>query len=324
MRRRPTILASALVALALLVTTGCSASDGGSPAKGAKVVVTTSILGDVVEHLVGNLADVEVIMPPGAGPHDFQASAKQAVAMREADVLIENGLGFEGGLLKAVDAARSAGVDVYDASSAITPLVFGEELGVTAPASTPGEEPEHPDGAKDPHFFTDPSRMVLAARGIAEHLRTAVPALDTSAFRTRSDTYIAELRAADTAIGKILAPVPTANRKLVTNHDVFGYFAQHYDFRVVGAVIPSLSTEAEPSAKALKQLAATIQEQHVPAIFADTSSPAALADKLSGSQGLHVKVVELFSEALGPKGSPGATYIAMMTTDARRIAAALG
>ena len=109
----------------------------------------------------------------------------------------------------------------------------------------------------------------------------------------------------------------------MTNHDVFGYFADRYGFEVLGAVIPGGSTLAEPSASDLADLAALMVARHVPAVFADASSPARLAEALA-AEGADVTVVELYTESLGPAGSAGDTYIGMMRTNAERIAAALG
>jgi zinc/manganese transport system substrate-binding protein len=110
----------------------------------------------------------------------------------------------------------------------------------------------------------------------------------------------------------------------VTNHDVFAYFADRYGFEVIGAVIPSTSTQAEPSAGDLDALATTVRQAGVPAIFADTASPRRLADALAAEAGSDVTVVPLYSESLGPPGSDGATYAGMMRTNATRIADALG
>ena len=146
--------------------------------------------------------------------------------------------------------------------------------------------------------------------------------LDTPAYRSRVDDYLGELDALDAEVRDILASLPAERRRLVTNHEVFGYFAARYDFEVLGAVIPGGSTLAEPSAADLRELAATIREAGVPALFTETSSPTRLADALA-AEGADVAVVALYSEALGEPGSDGATYLDMVRTNARRIADAL-
>ncbi len=295
-RRLPTVLAVLLLAGTVA---GCS-----TPAESSRprIVVTTAILGDVVGAMVGDRAEVEVVMPRGASPHDFAPSARQAVAMREADALVVNGWGFEAGLADTIDAARRSGVDVFAAVSAVRPLATG---------------------TRDPHFFTDPARMRRAARAIAAHLAAKVPTLRTDAFRAAARAYDRRLVQAEAEAEHALAVVPPARRILVTDHEVFGYFAERFGFRVVGTVIPGLSTQSEPSVRGLTALAATIRARGVPAIFASTSSPSRLAERLADGVGVSVEIVSLFSESLGPVGSDGATYLAMVTTNARRIATAL-
>lgn len=300
-----TVLARA--AAALLVGAVALAGCGGSASSGdgPRIVVTTSILGDVVERLVGDAAAVEVLMAPGTDPHDVAPSPRQVAAMRDADVLVVNGLGFEAALVDTIEAAEDDGVTVVTAADG------------TEPRSLPGGD------TPDPHFFTDPVAMRAVVSHLAERLAAEVEALDTPAFRSRADDYGAQLEALDAEVQALLDPVPPERRRLVTNHEVFGYFAARYGFEVLGAVVPGGSTLAEPSAADLDRLAATVREAGVPAIFAETSSPTRLADALA-AEGADVEVVALYSESLGEPGSDGATYLDMVRTNARRIAAALG
>lgn len=303
MRRMPfATVALPLIALALAA---CGDDDGAAGASGRPdVVVTTNVLGDVVSDLVGDEAAVEVIMPPGTAPHEFQASPQQVASMRDADVLVTNGAGFEEGLTEAIEAAEQDGVPTFAAIDAVDTLELDG------------------DGGTDPHFFTDPARMATAAEGIADFLANEVPGLDTPALASQARATIDDLNALDGEVEQTLSEVAPDRRTLVTNHEVFGYFADRYGFDVVGAVIPAGTTQAEPSAAQLDELAHTIEEQDVPAIFVETSSPARLAEVLADEVG-DVDVVELFSESLGDEGSGGETYAAMMCTNAERIADAL-
>ena len=311
-------LTGAALALAVALA-ACGDDEPAASTDRPTVVVTTNILGDVVTHLVGDLATVEVVMPPNADPHDFAPSARQAEAMRTADLLVVNGGGFEAGLADTIDAAEADGATVIRATDAVELRPFGDHAAAEDPDEHAGEE----DGEGDPHVFTSPAAMVDIASAVADRLVEEVPALDTAAFRTQVDGYLAELEALDAEVEALLADIPTERRLLVTNHDVFGYFADRYDFEVLGAVVPGGSTLAEPSSRELSDLATLIDEAGVPAIFADTSSPSRLADALAG-EGTDVEVVELFSESLGEPGSGGDTYVDMVRTNAERIAAALG
>lgn len=341
-----TVLASRLAAAAL-VATALAASACGGAASGQRdgrphIVVTTSILGDVVGNLVGDDARVDVVMPPGTDPHEFAASARQVGAMRDADVLVVNGLGFEAGLHDAIEAAEHDGTTIITAADGTDPLPLGAEApghddhgpeegdAPDAHDDHAEEEGEAPDahggneGALDPHFFTDPVRMADVAGYLADQLVAQVEGLDGAAVRERADRYVTQLHQLADDVRSILSQVPPEHRVLLTNHEVFGYFAARYDFTILGAVIPGGSTLAGPSAADLHRLADAIHQAHVPAIFAETSSSTRLAEALAAEGAGPVEVVQLYSESLGPAGSDGATYLDMVRTNAHLIARALG
>jgi len=321
-----------LVVLVAGGLTACGDEDGASSAGDQPTIaVTTSILGDVVGELVGDDATVEVVMPPNADPHDFAASAQQAALMREADALVVNGLGFEEGLVDTIEGVEADGVPVIAATDGVDLLELGADDGHADEGEEHADEGEehadegddgHGHEGDDPHFFTDPARMAGAAALIADELADDVDGLDTPAYRDRVEAYLAELADLDAEVEEVLEVVPAVRRVLVTNHEVFGYFADRYDFEVLGVVIPGGSTLAEPSARELADLAAEIEAEGVPAIFAEASSPSALADALA-AEGAAVEVVELFSESLGETGSGAETYLELVRTNAQRIADAL-
>jgi zinc/manganese transport system substrate-binding protein len=291
-------LPALLLLPALTAATACGGSDGASDLGRPTVVVTTNVLGDVVANLLGDGADVTVVMPVGASPHDFQASARQAAAMRDADLLVVNGGGFEEGLLPVIEGAEEDGVPVIEALSAVDAL------------------------GDDPHFFTDPSRMADAARAILAAVLDEIPELDRDAVRRDAAGYLEQLDGLATEVGTIVDRVPEDRRVLVTNHEVFAYFADAFGFEVVGTVIPGATTSEGPAAGDLAALLELIRREKVPAIFADTSSPTKLADALARDGG-GIDVVELYSESLGAPGSDGATYLEMIRTNAERIVEAL-
>jgi zinc/manganese transport system substrate-binding protein len=320
---RVTTRALAGVAFAVALA-GCSgdedpsgAVEGGRPT----VVVTTNILGEIVEELVGDEFQVVTIMPVGSDPHDFQASAQQVAQIGAADVVIVNGAGFEDGLLDVVEAAERDGVLVFEAISAIETIEFGASEHAEHDDDEEHDDEEHDDeehDRADPHFFTDPARMALAAEAIVEFLIANVD----GAVLEDAPAYVAELEALDTEVEGILTDISAERRVMVTNHEVFGYFADRYGFEVIGTVIPSGTTVDGASAQELVELAEVIGHERVPAIFADTSSSDELAATLAAEVG-GIEVVELFSESLGAVGSGGETYLAMVRTNAERIAQAL-
>ena len=291
----------AVFALATACASGDSTAGEGEDGR-PTIVVTTNILGDVVAAIVGDNAEVSVVMPVGSSPHDFQASAREAAAIRSADLLVVNGGGFEEGLLDVIEGAENDGVPVVEGLAAVEGL--------------DGET------AVDPHFFTDPARMGVAVESIAKAVIDEIPSIDSDAIGDLTESFLAELERLDAEIEAQVATIPPADRVLVTNHEVFGYFADRYDFEVVGTVVPGGNTSDAGSGRALAELAEVIRERGVPAIFADTSSPDELARTLATEVG-DVDVVELFSESLGGPGSGAATYVEMMRTNARRIVEAL-
>lgn len=297
------MIVSVLPAAAL---TGCGSGESTGSGGRPSIVATTDVLGDVVSSMLGDAADVTVLMPHGTSPHEFQASARQAAVIREADLVVTNGGGLEEGLTDVIDAARDDGVPIHEATSTVdpTPGSLGRRTGV------------------DPHFASDPVRMAQAAKGILADVLRLEPSLDTESVRDRADDYLAELTDLDNEVRDILSPIPAGKRLLVTNHESFASFADRYDFTVLGAVIPSMSTADSGSARDLARLAVTIRRRHVPAIFVDTSSPARLADRLA-SDVAGVKVVALYTESLGKPGSGADTYVGMVRKNARRIADAL-
>jgi len=301
--------------LLLALTSACSSDDGTSSGSsgGPTIVATHSILGDLVENVVGDQAQVEVLMPPGTDPHEFEPSAQQIAELQEADLVVANGLGFEEGLDDALVQAEQAGVPVVSLGEQLDPIPFAEE-GEHADEGEEGEE-----HTEDPHWFTDPQRAAsavgLIATAVAEETR-----LDVSAD---AEGYATQLSDVDVLIDQQLAEIPEDRRVLITNHEVFGYFAERYGFEVVGVVVPGGTTLAEPSSGELADLVEVIQEQDVPAIFADASSSTDLADTLAAETGQDVEVVSLFSESLGEPGSGGETYVELIQTNADRITAAL-
>ncbi len=301
--------AGLVVALAAVLMTSCGGGDPSASTDKPTVVVTHSILGDVVEHATGSQVEVVTIMGPNADPHDFSASAREVNQIQTADALIVNGGAFEAGLLDVIDAARTDGVPTFEALDSVQPIDF--------------DEPADGAATVDPHFFTDPVRMADAVSGLTDFLSTEVEGIDETALRATSEAYRQRLLDLDAETEAVLAAVPEDDRVLVTNHEVFGYFADRYDFTVLGTVIPGGSTGGAASAAELAELADAIRTAGVAAIFVERSAPTDLAETVAGEVG-PVTVVALFSESLGEAGSGGATYIQLMRTNTERIATALG
>jgi zinc/manganese transport system substrate-binding protein len=299
--RRAPLAAGTAVLLAL---TGCAAFDG----ERSGIVVTTNILGDVTENIVGEEAEVTVLMQPNADPHSFGISAQQAARMEEAGLLVYNGLGLEEEVLRHVDAAAESGTPTVEVGAAVQPIDYAE--GDSA-------------GEADPHFWTDPLRMAEAVDHIADVVVAEVDGVDEQQVRANAADYRDEVEQLHAETEERFAGIPAERRNLVTNHHVFGYLAQRYDFEVIGAVVPSGTTLASPSSSDLNSLAEAVEEAGVPAVFADSSQPDRLAEVMAEEAALEVEVITLFSESLTEEGEGGASYLEMTRHNTEAIAEGL-
>ena len=301
-RRLSSTLTGLAVGSALAISlVGCAGTGSDRPL----VVVTTNILGDVTQAIVGDEAEVMTLMRPNADPHSFEISAQEAGRILSADLLVSNGLGLEEGLQQHLDAAADEGIATLAAGDTIDVLDYAES------------------GAPDPHFWTDPARMLDVTDAIAEAVIASVPGVEASVIRANADGYIAELETLDAEMTTAFAAIDNDRRNLVTNHHVFGYLADRFDFTVVGAVIPGGSTLAAPSASDLRDLVDAITTAKVSTIFAESSQPDRLVQVLADEAGVDVAVAELFTESLSEPGEGADTYLTMMRTNTQRIATGL-
>ncbi|MCD7442414.1 metal ABC transporter substrate-binding protein [Streptomyces lincolnensis] len=297
-RRLRTLLLALLTLASAGAATACTSSDDRP-----SVVVTTNILGDVTRQIVGDEADVTVLMKPNADPHSFGLSAVQAAELERADLVVFNGLGLEENVLRHVDAARDSGVATFEAGKVADPLTF------RAPDDG---GPEAEAGQSDPHFWTDPDRVRKTVGLIADQVVEHVDGVDEQTIRANAERYDGQLAGLTTWMEKSFARVPDSRRALVTNHHVFGYLAERFGFRVIGAVIPSGTTLASPSSSDLRSLTQAMREAGVRTVFADSSQPKRLAEVLRTELGGQVRVVELYSESLTEPGKGAGTYLQMM------------
>ncbi|MFF7291104.1 zinc ABC transporter substrate-binding protein AztC [Microbacterium sp. NPDC008134] len=299
---RPLATASA-IALAAVSLTACAAPTDDRPL----IVVSTNILGDVVENLVGDQARVVTLMKPNADPHSFEISAQEAATLREADLLVSNGLGLEEGLQQHLDSASATDVATFVAGDAIDVLDYSE--GDAA-------------GMPDSHFWTDPSRMLDVVDALEPAL-AEIDGIDATALQASVSDYRGDLYELDAEMTAAFESIPAERRALVTNHHVFGYLADRFDFEVVGAVIPGGTTLAAPSASDLADLVEAVDDTGVPAIFAESSSPDRLARALADEADLDVEVIELFTESLTDADGGAPDYLTMMRVNTERITSGL-
>ena len=308
--------AASITALALATTLfGCAPAATDRPL----IVVTTNILGDVVEQIVGDEAEVMTLMQPNADPHSFEISAQEASRILNADLIVSNGLGLEEGLQQHLESAAANDVPLLAAGDVIDVLTYSADVDAEDDTTGSGSG----SGAADPHFWTDPARMLDVVDAVATSITDHVRGVDGAVITRQAEEYAAELRHLDAEMVTAFEGIGQARRNLVTNHHVFGYLADRFDFTVVGAVIPGGSTLAAPSASDLRDLVSAINTTGVATIFAESSQPDRLVQVLADEAGVDVAVVELFTESLSEAGAGAESYLTMMRTNTERIATGL-
>ena len=282
--------------LVLLLLAACSSRPAGTPSQ-LRVLAAETFLADMAQNVAGDRLQVESLLPPGVDPHEFQPAPQDAIKIAQSRVLIVNGLSYETWLQKSLQDAGDA------------PLVITATQGL--PAASGG----------DPHLWMDPANAIRYVENIRDGLMQADPA-GKETYAANAAAYIARLRDLDASIRSLVAQVPPERRLLVTDHDDLGPFARAYGFTVLGAVIPSVTDEASPSAQQMAALIDAVKQAHAPAIFVGVNANRVLADQVASGTG--AKVVEgLYVESLSAPDGPAATYIAMLQHDAALIVDAL-
>jgi len=303
LRRLPRLapVAAALAALALLAA-GCGGVAGGDSGK-LDVVVTTTQLGDFVREVGGEAVEVDQILQPNTDPHDYEPRPSDVEDTAAAELVFASGDGLDAWIDQIVSDGGSE-AEVVD-------------LGAEVPVRLPGESTGEEASQYDPHWWHDPRNAEAAVGEIERALAAADPARKAE-FRRNADAYLARVRALDRGIARCIASVPAPQRKLVTDHDAFGYFADRYGIEVVGAVVPSQTTQAQPSAQDLSELARTIEAEKVEAIFPESSLSSKVADAIARQTGASTDYT-LYGDTLGPDGSGAETYVGMEEANADAI-----
>jgi ABC-type Zn uptake system ZnuABC Zn-binding protein ZnuA len=276
-----------------------------------RVVATTGIVGDVVKNVAGDGVELTMLIGPGQDPHTYQPTPRDIAAVERAHVVFVNGFHLEEGLESTIDAAAGKGSPVVSVSAGIQPRPSSSGAG-------PGADSH--GAAGDPHVWFDPANVKRWTGNIEATLSALDPA-NAAAYRERAAAYVRQLDELDANIRARVALIPPDRRKLVTDHEALGYFADRYGFRVVGAVIPSVSTSAEPSAGDLAALVEAIRAQGVPAIFVGTTTSPKVADLVARETG--AQVLPIHTGETGTAGSGAETYLGMMRANVDTIVAGL-
>jgi zinc/manganese transport system substrate-binding protein/manganese/iron transport system substrate-binding protein len=287
---------------------GCADDDasGGSstnaPDAKLNVVATTVQITALTREVAGDNVELHGLIPAGADPHDFEPTAGDLQAIENADVILRHGIGLDDFLDDTLGAGTAEPVTVTEGIH----LRKGEE---------DGEEVD------DPHVWLDPDNGKIMVDDIAAALSAADPANESS-YNANAAAYKQRLDATREEVQAIIGEIPEANRKLVTDHDAFGYFADAFGLEVIGAIFPTLGSQGEPSAGELADLLDLIEREDVKAIFAEESVNSQVASTLASDAGVTI-VDDLYGDSLGGPGSGAETVDGMLLANARKIADAL-
>jgi zinc/manganese transport system substrate-binding protein/manganese/iron transport system substrate-binding protein len=289
----------------LLVVAACSSStkattrsSAAGAAKTISVVTTTPIITDFVRVIGGDRVEVRGLVTANVDPHAFEPSPADIDALAKADVIVRNGVGLEKWFDDAVRSASPRGT-VVDASDGVT---LRHESGTEA----------------DPHIWHDPTNALKMVTSIEGALAKADSA-GAAYFQQNLAAYKVELTKLDADAKARIATL--TNKKLVTNHDAFGYYIDHYGLDLVGSIIPSFDTSAELSAQEIADIVTKIKESGTKAVFSETSLPAKTAEAIGSEAGVRVVAGDdaLYGDSLGPAGSDGDTYLKMEAHNTRII-----
>jgi ABC-type Zn uptake system ZnuABC Zn-binding protein ZnuA/ABC-type Mn2+/Zn2+ transport system permease subunit len=299
LQRRRTAVAIAAAALVSALAAGCGSSTSAGPGQ-VKVIATTTQIGDFAREVGGDRAKVVQLLKPNTDPHDYEPRPSDVQETAGADVVFENGDRLDHWMGQVITQAGGH------------PTVV--DLGARVPVKVPGETSGPEASRYDPHWWHDPRNAQAAVVAIRDALTKADPDA-RDAYARNAAAYLTKLRALDRGIATCIGQVAPDRRKLVTDHDAFNYFARRYGIEVVGAVIPSQTTEAQASAKDVAALTKLIRREGVAAVFPESSINPKLARAIAEQTGA-TSDYTLYGDTLGPKDSSGATYLTMELANA--------
>lgn len=320
MRRRTLFSLSASVAILgtafFAAACGGDDDDGDSTSNpdGKPVIVATTVqIGALTKEVGGDQIALTVLIGPGTDPHDYELTAQDRKRIEESRLIFRHGIGLDGFLDPVLE---SDGND-----EKVLTVTSGIDVRETAEEDEDGDHEGHDHEDGDPHVWQDPENDKKMVDNIANALATADPANSTM-YRANAAAYNKVLDETDAEIRRLIDTIPQTNRKVVTNHDSFGYFLDAYGLEFVGAVIPASADQAEASAKEIANLVEAIKRENVRAIFADSSVDPKVADQIASDTGAKV-VDDLYGDSLGEPGSGAETVHGMLRHNAERIAEAL-
>jgi len=269
------------------------------------VVATSTILASLTAEIAGDTIALTGLLQPGADPHVYEPVPQDSRTLERADLIIYNGYNLEPGLIRLIEAAGITATNL-PAGEKVPPLQFDYQ-GQRQP---------------DPHVWGDVANGMIMAEAIATALGDLAPDQRPTLERNKTQ-LLQELTQLDTWVTAQIATIPPGQRRLVTTHDAFQYYAHAYGLEVVGTLI-GISTEEQPSAQPVRRLVESVRQATVPAIFAETTLNPQLIRTVAEEAGVQLAPQQLYSDSLGAVGSGAETYGGMIEQNTRTIVQALG
>lgn len=290
-----------------------------------RVVATFSILADMVREVGGEQVELTTIVGRNGDAHTFEPTPRDARALGHAQMLVRNGLGFEGWLPRLVEASGFSGLDVV-VTTGVQVRHLDEAHSDEEEHAEHAHESDHVaeaaghrhDGNLDPHAWQNLSNGAVYVRNIAEALAQVDPGHATL-YRQRAQAYIDRLMVEDRAVRDQLAMIPAARRVMMTSHDAFGYFGQAYGIRLISIV--GISSEAEPTAGMIASLIDQIRAEHIHALFLENAASPKLMQRIAHETGVRVGGM-LYTDALDAPNHEAGTYLGMFRWNMQQLLAA--
>ena len=270
-----------------------------------QVVATTATVAHVVGKVGGDSIQLTGLIQPGQDSHAYQPTPRDVAAMTQADLLFINGAGLEEFMHDIMDNLQGK-VTIVPVSAGID-LLPGHHEEHDESEATAQETDEHDahEHEFDPHTWTSPANVSIWVDNTEAALSAADPAHEAE-FKANADAFRTELQQADDWAMDAVSQVPTENREIVTNHESWNYFADHYGFEQVGTVVPAVTSSVEPSAKDFAELARTLKSQGVNVLFIDYEVNPSLSETIASEVG--AKIVRIWHD-ISPQGEGADTYV---------------
>jgi len=322
MRRNITaVLVACAAAAAAVLGAACGGDDAGGD--GVRVVATTTQIGALVRQVAGDRVQLTVLLKAGSDAHDYEPSPQDSRTIKRADLVLKNGIGLDDWL---DDLIKNSGTKakVVVTTEGIEPLeaeAHDDHGSEAEKKKVKKDDHGHDHGDGDPHVWHDPENVKVMVKNIAEALAD-VDDVNGPTYRANAEAYAKKLDDVDREIMALFAPIPPAQRKVVTNHESLNYFARRYQLEIIGAIIPGTAKEAQPSAQDLAKLTDLIRSEGVKAVLAEAEIDPKVAEQLAKDTGVRV-VTGVYADSLGPAGSGADTIDGMLLHNARLIAEAL-